>query len=105
MRKYIAPLLALTVLLSCGLARAQTEEAYPYRERSTGYHRPYEVKPGRGDPFIDQRARQDIARSEGISPRGRFSRLFLADAHYGLKGYDPNRCASCHPGKRRTTST
>ncbi|MBI9078968.1 MAG: hypothetical protein JEY79_04415 [Pseudodesulfovibrio sp.] len=75
---------------------------YKDRESSTGYYEDYEVRPGRGSPFLQW----DKVQEEGIG----YSRIyadkyrpgntrFRADAHAGVYDYRYKRCADCHKDK------
>ncbi|MBI9112786.1 hypothetical protein [Maridesulfovibrio ferrireducens] len=104
-RKLILYALLLTGLLLAAPSWAQeevTSGSYRYqdRESSTGYYNDeYEVRPGRGSPFIQwNKIPEDIiGYSQGnvdINRPGNVS--FKIDAHAGIPDYRYKRCADCH---------
>ena len=105
--KTTTPLLFVLMLLLPEPSFGQEEMAsryYRYRstEMSTGIYEEYEVRPrsmGRIDVGGEVQGR-GISRVDDEENRA-LNRMFLSDAHQGLRFYEQRRCVSCHVEEAR----
>jgi len=103
-RKLILYALLLTGVLLAAPTWAQEEVTsgqyrYKDRESSTGYYEEYEVRPGRGSPFLqwDKVPEDSVGYDRANADRYRpGSSRFKIDAHAGLANYRYKRCVDCH---------